>query len=110
MSAATDALLSRLFAEAALPASPPALAPGELWFAGQTLSPKVAKLFNSERRYWQQKRGRVARGKWLEARVDPPPEVSVEQLRPQLADLFDIKEVSPPRRCARIARARGCAC
>lgn len=111
MSAATDALLSRLFAEAALPASPPALGAGELRFAGQTLSPQAAKLFNSERRYWQQKRGRAAPGKWLEARSgEPHPEVSVEELRPQLADLFDIKEVRAPRRCARIALAGGCEC
>jgi hypothetical protein len=111
MSAATDALLSRLFAEAALPALPPLLGAGELRVAGQTLSPHAAKLFNSERRYWQSKRGRAAPDKWLESRSgDLHPEVNIVALRPQLADLFDIKEVRPPRRYARIALAGACAC
>ena len=106
MSAATDALLSRLFKEAALPAAPPPLAAGELRFAGQTLSAAVAKLYRSERRLWLQQRRSGDAGKWLEPHSgELPPDVSLDQLRAQLADFFDIREARARAVAPYIARA-----
>ena len=108
MSAETDALLRRLFAEGALPAEPPALAKGELRFAGQTLSPSVAQLYRSERKRWEQTRRGSRASAWFEPfGTELPPDVSAASLRKQLASLFGIREVRSRAAAARIARAGG---
>ena len=107
MSAATDALLRRLFADGAVPASAPPLAAGERRVAGQTLSAAVARLHWKERKLWTKGRCTVAPGKWLKPTGELPPDLHADELRKQLALLFDIPEVRlRRRRAARSARPR----
>ena len=102
MSAASDALLGRLFAEGALPAQAPPLAAGELRVAGATLSSGAAQLYTREKGRWL--RGCSATmgiGKWLRpCATELPAGVEIEPLRKQVAHLFGIPEVRRRRRGA----------
>ena len=102
MSAASDAMLSRLFAEGALAAEAPPLAAGELRVAGATLSAGAAQLYTREKGRWLKTMyGKIAPGKWLKPCGDELPEgVDIEQLRTQVAKLLGIPEVRRPAACA----------
>lgn len=107
MSAASDALLGRLFAEGALPAQAPPLAEGEERVAGATLSAGVARLHAREKGRWL--RGcshSMAAGKWLRpCDAELPPGVDVTLLRKQVSQLLGIPEVRAARSAPKRARA-----
>ena len=107
MSAATDALLARLFAEGALPAAPFPLQAGEVVVAGTWLSRGVAELYRVERARWMRRKSPP--GAWLTLVEELlPPDTSASDLRSDLRRLFGLSRVRAPRAARYNAAPRRC--
>jgi hypothetical protein len=107
MSAASDALLSRLFAKGALAAEAPPLAEGEERVAGSTLSAGAAQLYVREKGRWVRNCSpSMSAGRWLRpCGAELPSGVDIEQLRLQVAQLLGTPEVRRARCSPKKARA-----